>query len=281
LLITIDRQSETENTDWAYKAHPDWFSVETIRHENYYDVAPGQLESTFREIAFFEIYSSHHLMLDFVRSNFRTLRYKMYEEGVATRLTESESTPEMTGEVLYAVRPNVMLQRTRHLVQIPKEDILAILERNSESYRLSTIDGNNNVLFLMPGVVPNGSPRKDLHDSYVRIFEFLKNKGYEVFVARHPRVPDFPEGNRFGPAYVIEDSIPVIDLYIYRNRSNIAMIIGQYSTLLCDSQYLYGIPALQLTGKMDNDLQNRMKIMQDSIVPSVHDFIKDLPHLLH
>lgn len=275
LLITIDRQSKKGNIDWALKCNPDWMCVNTIDHEDYYVSLKTELLENITSQHFHEVFYAHPDLYNLVKNTFISKNFCIYDEGVATRLSDiSQNCP--FPQKAYYIQPYQIKESKNFILQIKRKTLLRILSEAASLYEIPEVQTKNNILYIMPGIDVNDTTPSQSALYHLNIISYLKKQGFTIWLARHPRVPTLP-------AYLIEEvqtipnSLPLIDLFIHKNRKHFSFIVGVYSTILCDSKYLHSIQALQIPLIMTNERQNHFKLFQDRFCKSILDVFPETP----
>ncbi|WP_028226698.1 polysialyltransferase family glycosyltransferase [Paraburkholderia ferrariae] len=283
LLVTLDRQSGTENRKWAYQLKEDWVGVQTISHEDYYERTQASPELPFSDIEFAEIYSPFVEMGEFVRHNFPAQRYEYYEEGLTSYLQALRFAPHDTNSRFFALAPTVLRNADIDTVPVDCAVFTQLLRRSAQCYRIPRLAGKRNIIIVTSGAAPHDgmSPAAYL-DPYTELVATLIGKGYTVWVKDHPRVPlkeTFPTSKvaQMG-GRLLETDAPLLETVISHNAPAIAAIVSVYSSILVHAYSLFGIPAFSLHAQPTGETQRWWKGVQDAIVPDVVDLENSCPN---
>ncbi|MCG7402263.1 MULTISPECIES: alpha-2,8-polysialyltransferase family protein [Caballeronia] len=272
LLVTIDRQSGADNSQWAYQVSDDWTDVQTIVHEQYYERASGSAALPFADIEFDEVYSPFVEMAEFVEKEFSARRYHFYEEGLTSYLQALRFAPPRQDSRFFALAPTAMRRASVSTSPIDNAAFRRAMQRASQCYRIPRFAGQRNIVIVTTGATPADSPDPvAMLDQYNELTASLLAKGYSVWVKGHPRMPlgeAFPQSKlaQMG-ARLLETDAPLLETVIACNPRSITAIVSVYSSILAHAFALFGIPAFSVRGGTVSEGQVWWKAVQDAIVP--------------
>lgn len=282
LLVTIDRQTEDGNRQWAYQTHDDWIDVQTVDHVQYYERTDTSPPLPFDGMEFDEVFSPFIEMAEFVRQAFLAHRYHFYEEGLTSYLQAMRFTPPDTSSRFFALTPTVVQNANVSASPIDLTVYEHVLRRSAQCYRIPRFDGRLNII-----IVVSGAPREEwkqslaLLDPYNELVESLLSSGYTVWVKEHPRVPlkDVFCGSKLAQlgARLLETNAPLLETVIACNKDSIAAIVSVYSSILVSAFTLFNIPAFSLRAQVAYVGQAWWKNIQDAAVPDAADLAKSAP----
>ncbi|CAB3758206.1 MULTISPECIES: polysialyltransferase family glycosyltransferase [Burkholderia] len=271
LLVPIDRQSESDNIQWAYQANDSWIDVKCIPHSEYYN-HNNDSKLPFSEIEFDSIFSPFIEMTGFIEENFHAKKHHYFEEGITSYLQVLRETKNLQDTLFYALSPSLL--RNSSVITPPVSGAIfrEIFIRNNASYRVPIFENPRNILILATGAPPDhtGDPLAAL-SAYVPIAQAMINAGVDVWLHPHPRVS---LGDTFGTSELaragvrlIETDAPLVESVIVNNREKISAIVSIYSSLTVHALTLFGIPAFSVHAAPPDEKQAWWKAIQDAAIP--------------
>lgn len=262
LLITLDRQDKESNIKWANVLNPNWSKIDIINHKDYYEIDEINFNHIWKNIFFDEVYSNHIENLTLVKKFFYHKKIHVYEEGLATYYAYNKKINEKFYNKVFFLNKELLISLSEKVVLINPNEFLDILNSAIKYYPIKTLQNKNNVVYLMPGLQPYENNEHYFNFHYKKILE-IKNKKYNVYVSLHPRVNiDFPDHIN------VIKNIPIVDMFLIKNKSNISYIYSQYSTLTTYSEILYEINPIIIETDVKNKYQKELKRVQDLYLTS-------------
>lgn len=282
LLITLDRQSDSENRQWAYQLRDEWVDVQTVSHKDYYERTETSPELPFAGVEFEEVYSPFINMAGFVQQHFPARRHEFYEEGLTSYLQALQFAPPDANSRFFALAPTALRHTNVVSAPIDYTEFAKVLRRSAQCCRIPRLCGERNVIIVASGAPPDaGLPSLATLDPYNELTAVLVHKGYTVWVKDHPRVPlkNVFAASKLAQlgAQLLETDAPLLETFISTNGSSIAAIVSVYSSILVHSYGLFGIPAFSLRSEPISLTQQRWKDVQDAIVPDIAELLNAHP----
>ncbi|MBU9680240.1 alpha-2,8-polysialyltransferase family protein [Burkholderia multivorans] len=273
LLVTLDRQDDRLNREWAYSAYDKWVDVAFVSHTDYYVRTDSSPTLPFTSLEFDAVFSPFPRMHEFVAEHYQATDYRYYDEGLASCLELIESDTAHENRRFYSLSPFVVRHGPGIAVPVDAGTFREICLRNSILYRIPLFENDRNVVVIVAGIPRNlgGDPAETLVP-YDRLVEALVAKGIDVWIKPHPRVAieDVFAGSNLASlgAKLLETDSPLIECILARNSGKVSAIVSTYSSALMHAMTVFDVPAFSVDLPPDHEGRYMWKPLQDAALPN-------------
>ncbi len=272
LLIVISKefsnnkafQNEVINQIHFAKQVNNWQKIDVIKENDFplsvYDkdnynekIIETLFQGDLIKESFFELYISSLNILSKLSKYMKFSRANIIDEGIGTHLQVKNSEDLSKFKCFYNL---ISLQFNKEKInykvnniQLPKYLLYKKLNKLNSIYKTPKINKKTNLVAISSFYFIKRE-KFYLISTYKKLIKELLKDNYKVEVKLHPRnnKEDFLELEN----YLIQINIPLLDMYLKKNKKYIKNVFSMTSTILFMARYIYNINAVFI----ENDVKD-------------------------